>query len=227
MTNAPIDLNEPPTDPETLGTEVEIFLEQFQSKDTTSTIPGHPELRSRPGPAPYIHPRLISFHNEQDLINWQDYMPDARSRSTFSHFAGPKNTCKNNFKAGVFSVPNGSIVGDLWKTRDWHVFAIAIIKGKTNGKHILIWDCDPIETNESSRWRSVLFGKQRSFIEYLIQKRHMGSASIWYSIDTTLKGRDRCLSYTLKKISDWAQLEDLPYQGPGDTRFINCVKLRA
>jgi hypothetical protein len=119
---------------------VEIFLKQFQSKNTTSisTIPGHPELRSKPGPAPYIHPQLISFNSEQDLINWQNYIPNAKSKSTFSHFAGPKNTYKNNFKAGVFSVPNGPIIEDLWKTRDWHVFAIAIIKGKTNSKHILI-----------------------------------------------------------------------------------------
>ncbi|KAI0902760.1 hypothetical protein F4823DRAFT_638104 [Ustulina deusta] len=222
------DLNKPLLDPETLGSEIEDFLKQFQTQPESTLIPRYPELRQKRGTIPYVHPRLISFHNEQDKVNWTNYMPDARTRDSFSHFAGPVNTSKYYFKIGVFSVPNGPIIRNQWKTREWHVFVIAIIKAReSKGKHILIWDCDPVGVTRSNRWNKILFGKQRTFIKYLRKKRNMGKAHIWYNTDASRGGKGRCLSNSLLKVSEWTRLGDLPYQGIEDVRFQNCVQLQA
>lgn len=210
-------LGSPPSDPSTLGTDLEGFLQQFHDLMIN-------------GGGPYVHPRTISFHNEQDKVNWQHYMPDATARDTFENFAGPSPKHGKKTWIGLFSTPNGPLVGDQWETREWHVFVIAIISGSHKlhkGKRILIWDCDPVpHAAEVRRWRSVLFGKQRSFVEYLRNKRHMSKAEIWYNTDNSNSGRNECLVLSLRKVWEWVGLGDLSYQGLEDPRFQNCIRLR-
>ncbi|KAI0855961.1 hypothetical protein F4860DRAFT_428206 [Xylaria cubensis] len=221
-------LLEPPSDPETLGSELEVYLQQFQRQNAPKVPPGYPMLQNNQDNYPYVHPRVISFHDEQDKANWMNHMPDAETRDCFSHFAGPLNTDTRHFKVAVFSVPNGLLIGDQWKERIWHVFLVAIIKARdSKGKYVLIWDCDPVGVPPMGRWKALLFGKQRSFIEYLREKRKMTTAEVWYNTYTGDGGKERCLPNSLKKLTEWARLGDLPYQGVEDVRFQDCVQLQA
>lgn len=116
---------------------------------------------------------------------------------------------------GLFSTPNGSIIGDQWKDRAWHVYVIIIVSGATpeqKGKKILIWDCDPVEAaSEHTRWHTILWGKQRSFVEYLRNKRGMKTAEIRYNTDATNSGRNECLILSLQKVWELVQIRDSRY----------------
>ncbi|KAI1404180.1 hypothetical protein F4819DRAFT_448214 [Hypoxylon fuscum] len=196
----------PPSDPETSGPTIASFLESCQFEN-----------------GPYIHPRVISFHTDQDRVNWSSFMPDWQSRDTFSQFASSALHGKST-KIGVFSVPTGSQIGNEWKDAVWHVFVVAIIHGKPK-KRVLIWDCDPQEDAASRRWSNVLRGRQRTFIEYLRDKRNL-RPEIWYHTDTTYSGQDKSLLFSLQKVKEWALLGDFAYQGEDDPRFVHCVPLR-
>ncbi|KAI1389248.1 uncharacterized protein F4822DRAFT_194333 [Hypoxylon trugodes] len=208
---------EPASDPESPGTEISTFLQQFWEPMTH-------------GRCPYVHPQVISFHSEQDRANWEEYMPDANSRDFFRNFAGSHSRFGRQTSIALLSIPNGSLVGDQWKRRPWHVFALAIINDtatKRKGKRILVWDCDPVkQASVRQRWRNILWGKQRSFIQYLRDKRHMKKAEIWYNIDASGSGKDKCLLLSQRKVWEWATLGDISYQGADDPRFQHCVRLK-
>ncbi|KAI1408398.1 hypothetical protein F5Y13DRAFT_172829 [Hypoxylon sp. FL1857] len=210
-------LHEPPANPESLGTDISTFLQQFWEPMAN-------------GNGPYVHPRAISFHSDQDRTNWIGYMPDTLARDLFSNFGGSDPKYQKNTLIGLFSTPNGRLVGNQWEDRGWHVYVVAIIRDVMDdkcGKRILIWDCDPVShASEDKRWTVVLWGKQRSFVDYLRNKRHMKKAEIWYNVDTTNSGRDQCLLLSLRKVWEWASLGDVKYLGADDPRFQNCVKLK-
>ncbi|KAI8648918.1 hypothetical protein NCS56_01508800 [Fusarium sp. Ph1] len=48
-------------------------------------IPFLEQLAHRPG-APYVHPKAISFRDENHRWSWLDDIPDARDRATISEF---------------------------------------------------------------------------------------------------------------------------------------------
>ncbi|KAI0895316.1 hypothetical protein F4806DRAFT_468792 [Annulohypoxylon nitens] len=178
------------------------------------------------GNCPYIHPKAISFHSDQDRTNWINYMPDATSRDLFSNFRGSNPKYRKRTHIGLFCSPNGRLVGNEWEARSWHAYVIAIIGGTK--KRILIWDCDPIEdASEGKRWKDVLWGKQRSFVEYVRKSRAMRGAEVWYSTDSSDSGKNECLPLSLRKIWEWATFGDMGYQGTKDPRFQSCVKLNA
>ncbi|OTB04768.1 hypothetical protein M426DRAFT_320356 [Hypoxylon sp. CI-4A] len=210
-------LHEAPSDPESLGSEIATFLQQFRD----------PMIN---GNCPYIHMRAISFHSDQDRANWIGYMPDPLTRDLFSNFGGSDPKYKKNTQIGLFSTPTGQLVGNQWQDRGWHVYVVAIVRDAIpdrKGKRILIWDCDPVPTaSETTRWRSVLWGRQRTFVDYLRKHRAMSKAEIWYNTDDSYSGRNQCLMLSLQKVAQWASLGDIGYLGSEDPRFQNCVKLK-
>ncbi|KAI8946252.1 hypothetical protein F4801DRAFT_565383 [Xylaria longipes] len=69
MPEYPLDLKEPPTDPKTLGSKIETYLQQFRPEDRSPTLSNYPMLKKKERTLPYVHPRFISFHSEQNKVN--------------------------------------------------------------------------------------------------------------------------------------------------------------
>ncbi|RWA07815.1 hypothetical protein EKO27_g7297 [Xylaria grammica] len=117
--------------------------------------------------APYVHPKAISFSCVGERRDWEasEAMPDAPTRDTFSSFYDARKDGKKTW-IGLFSVPTGQLIGNLWKDAKWHAYAVAIISNPAGGKIAVLWDCDPVNVTEGSRAKDVLWGKQRTFLGY-------------------------------------------------------------
>ncbi|RSL87670.1 hypothetical protein CDV31_016212 [Fusarium ambrosium] len=83
-----------PKNPACLAKAFVPFLEQFSS---------------RPG-APYVHPKVISFRDENHRWSWLDDISDARDRATIAEFY-----CHNHYKkkswVGLFSIETENYIG--------------------------------------------------------------------------------------------------------------------
>ncbi|RSL80008.1 hypothetical protein CDV31_017164, partial [Fusarium ambrosium] len=89
-----IPLVDPPSDPQSLGTDFFNYLAQFQHYHN----------------APYVHPRAISFKDAAHRANWKGYITDAKDRDTIAEFY---NAPKHNKHCwlGFFSVESDNWVG--------------------------------------------------------------------------------------------------------------------
>jgi hypothetical protein len=201
-----------PTDPYTLCSDISLFLIALQS-DLSST------------PRPYLHQVPISFTNKTTKQNWAASLPDSDYRHTFSQFWKGFKKPQSTWLA-VFHTWNQTWVGDLnWDSSIWHCWGIAIIKSpKGQGKHLILWDCDPVLQNHKADFHYGLLSLQRKFIKFANQQGHL--SSIWYNQDISFSGQDQCLKSTLLWIQKLFKYGDYPFQGLNDLRIKGCIQLK-
>jgi hypothetical protein len=115
----------------------------------------------------------------------------------------------------------------------WHVSAVALLPGKQLGKHLVVWDCDPNLPNPTTgktisqcRAKEVLCGVQRSLWEE-IRKRTSKNCQLWYNIDTSFGGKNKCLQSAATVITNWASIADEPLNSPRNPRVKRCVSISA
>ena len=200
-----------PADPKTLGPEFTAFLGQFS---------GIPDI-------PYIHSKAIAYRNAGDRRNWAGHLPeDPQSRSTFSEFWKEPKQGKRVW-LGCFTTTTENTVRPDWDKLVWHVWGVAVIRTEGRGKHLIIWDCDPQATynkdGELRRRKDIMFGFQKDLITYA--KTHCSLSGVWYNVDCSKSGEDKCLAHTLEWIQEMALMGDLPFGGENDLRVQNCVLL--
>ncbi|KAK5637621.1 hypothetical protein RRF57_013336 [Xylaria bambusicola] len=216
-----------PTHPDTIGPTFERYLQQY-NKGQLEAIQGHPEL-AYPKRA-YVHPRCISFvraaqrqrYLKRCSSAWHD---DIAARATLEEFwLAPKDA--THTALAICAVPTAGLKAG-WKVDDeeWHAFSIAILKEESQkGKHVIFWDCDPYDQlTEGTRVREALQGFQRLAYEYLRTKSK--SLTIWYNNDRSHSGQEKCVRYSMERISIWYELANTPFLGPQDLRIKNCLKL--
>ena len=178
-------------------------------------------------PGVYIHPKPLAFSDGQQSANWSAYLCDINFCHTYSHLWNfPKNG--SGTWVALFTTPVKSWVGHCqsqWVKDEWHAWGAAIIKsGAQTGKHIIIWDCDPIRWITSTTCASsVLLHAQLDFIRQA--KNHYKVEAIWYNQDLSFGGRDLCLQASVDWVNTVASFGDKPFGGANDPRFHSCCML--
>jgi hypothetical protein len=201
-----------PTDPKTLGPEFTALLRQF------SNIPD----------IPHIHSKAIAYRHAGNRRNWAGHLPeDPHSRSTFSEFWNEPKQGRRVW-LGCFTTTTENTVRPDWDELVWHVWGAAVIgAAEGRGKHLIIWDCDPRATYDEDRQlrrrRDIMFGFQKDLAAYA--KAHCSLSGVWYNVDSSKSGEDKCLAHTLEWIQEMVAAGDLPFEGENDPRVRNCVLL--
>ncbi|KAF4977760.1 hypothetical protein FDECE_18312 [Fusarium decemcellulare] len=118
----PIPLIDPPSNPQSLGSDFPGFLQQFQQFEN----------------APYVHPRAISFNDATHRANWTDSMQDATQRDTLIEFYISRKEGRKTW-IGFFSGETTNWINDPdWEIQPWHCFTIEIIQDPSRGKHMVV-----------------------------------------------------------------------------------------
>jgi hypothetical protein len=166
-------------------------------------------------------------------------MPDATGRSTYAEFWTASKGGKKAWLA-LFSTPASNWVRNnlrsAWKDEPWHCWAVAVVapnagKGWGAGKHIVVWDCDPdqkiregVVGGSTTATARDLKSTQRSFIEWVRSNKARG-ARLWYNIDASGSGQDRCLELAMDRLVKWVEVGDIAFQGPEDPRVRGCIHI--
>lgn len=178
--------------------------------------------------APYVHPQLITFPTDTDRANWSKSLPsgDAGLRDTFSTWWCSPKYSKSTW-IGLFSTWTSSYIGDRdWDKRPWHVWGAAAIKSqKGRGKYLIIWDCDPRspyneegEEHHTKRPQDFMLGTQVKLLNFLQRCNNGRKAraqinAVFYNIDTSLSGQDKCLEHTMRWVVRMTEFGDSPFKG--------------
>ncbi|KAF4996981.1 hypothetical protein FGRMN_4169 [Fusarium graminum] len=214
---------EPPDNPKALAGDLVPFLSQF------SQMPS----------SPFVFPHVISFTDSQQKSNWQNDLADWDERKTIRDFyTMPKNGKKCWILFASVDRINWVATGDAWKKEPWHCFAMALIQDPApkGGKHLVVFDPDPSPITEpvmedgkavskERRITAILRGQQRNIYSW-IKNNKSKNLRVWYSVDQSFGGKDKCLLYSLTKVQEWARIADQPWQGEEDPRARNCIQLK-
>lgn len=109
----------------------------------------------------------------------------------------------------------------------WHCYAFAVIADRKKGKHLIIWDCDPVEGGgDKLHVRRLRFG-QRDLIQWIRKNKlkTRGLLRVWYNVDISRSGYDRCVSFTCSKIQEWVTMGDTLFLGDKDPRIEGCIQI--
>ena len=177
---------------------------------------------------PYVHDKAIAYRHARNRRNWARHLPeDPQSRSTFIEFW---NQPKQGRKVwlGCFTTTTENTVCPDWDELIWHVWGAAVIETtEGQGKHLIIWDCDPSATHDEEgqliRQKDIMFGFQKDLVAYA--RAHCSLSEVWYNVDSSKSGEDKCLVRTLEWIQEMVSFGDLPFKGKSDLRVQNCVLL--
>jgi hypothetical protein len=84
------------------------------------------------------------------------------------------------------------------------------------GKHLIIWDCEPSTTHDEEgrlrQQKNIMFGFQKDLVAYA--RAHCSLSGVWYNVDSSKSGEDKCLVHTLEWIQEMVSFGDLPFKGP-------------
>lgn len=211
--------------------EISRFLENLSNSIETSI-------------RPHIYQRPVSFSNSTVRQNWISFLPagDAVTRATFNDwYKDPKKG--QQVRLILFSSPCQNWVGmpvDEWELIPWHMWAVTIITAQNRQNHgmiVIFYDPEPrkIENPQckhtQKRIHNIIQPYQRAFWDFLNKKGR--PARIFYSIDQTGAGQERCMEYTTQWLVRIAQVGDIPFQGAlgdsgitvPDERISKCTEL--
>ncbi|OJD32320.1 uncharacterized protein BKCO1_3900098 [Diplodia corticola] len=195
-----------PTDPKAPAPEFYAFLEQFE---------GYPG-------GPFVYGRPVAFHTGTDRVNWTPYLLDANEMSTFAEFWKGKKHGKRTW-LGLFTTIVESTVAANWWDQVWHCWGVAVITGsKGRGKHLLIYDCDPVPDAASKRRRDVLLGYQQRLVAFAEAQATL--LGVWYNTDDSGTGQNRCVTHTCEWIKRMVMSGDRPLEDD-DERIQNYIRL--
>jgi hypothetical protein len=214
MSNALVQLQ-----PDSISPELARWLQQFTAQPD----------------APDVHPYPISFYEGSDRRNWLDSLPGEDSqRHTFSEWWNARHEGKKVW-IGLFSTPTANWIQDPeWDSRPWHVWGAAVLHPESGqGKYIIIWDCDPKEPfnidGTMKRHKSFLLTPQYKLIQWLRRTRGVKVLGVFYHVDQSRSGQDRCLQHTCDWIQRMVEFGNNCFQGwdeqgnSSDERTTDCV----
>ncbi|KAJ5152449.1 hypothetical protein N7492_009729 [Penicillium capsulatum] len=160
---------------------------------------------------PYIHPCTLDFPTKRDK---QDDDPEFHGK-TFSQFWVAK---KNGASVAIaeFSCPTPRL----------HHWAAALIKsGDTPGKHLIIWDRNPENTNPRVPGDCLSYAQQK----FWEQARNRGPVTLWYNTTRYYFTRGpRSDPQIVEPTGDWIRtlqnFGNRPILGDDDPRLKGCTK---
>jgi hypothetical protein len=131
----------------------------------------------------FIHVQS-SYPSGKSKNSWVDAIPDAQARDCSAFKSSRKGNPSPDVWLGFFSSWTKSWVTTAsdWDNQDWHCWTVATIRspnGTPEGRHMIIWDCDPREVDSTQRRKSILLGMQMKFLEYAKGKGPI--LLVWYN----------------------------------------------
>ncbi|EJT68958.1 hypothetical protein GGTG_13464 [Gaeumannomyces tritici R3-111a-1] len=161
-----------------------------------------------------VYPNPVSFPSAKDKANWQGALPDIGERHTFQQWWAARRKGEGEPLLALFSVYPKS--RRLTKSKMTYM--------------VIIWDCDPrlYWDPKTGAQRQLQNGDRCSYILqrnlYSIVRGFAKTAELFYSVDTSRSGQDRCLFYALKRLDEWYQLKNQEFQGESDPRSLVARK---